>query len=93
MATGRSQRIDEMISQKIKSGEKFSLKDLGTIMQDVTDIQARENVPIIEQTVRTALPELNDEQNHIVETMLSHFKGWKGTFEEESTAATVYSFW
>jgi len=62
-------------------------------MQDVIDVQARENTPFIEKTVRSVLTELDDEQNLIVESMLSHFKGWKGEFDEESTAATVYSFW
>lgn len=31
MATGRSQRIDEMIRLQIASGKKFKLSDLGAI--------------------------------------------------------------
>lgn len=42
MATGRSQRIDEMIRLQIASGKKFALQDLADIQQDATDVQARD---------------------------------------------------
>jgi penicillin G amidase len=47
LPTGRSSRIDEMIRNQIKSGDKISLADLGKIQQDVTDVYAREMCPLI----------------------------------------------
>jgi len=47
MATGRSQRIVEMIKEGIASGQKFTTEDMSAIMQDDTDIIARENMPYI----------------------------------------------
>ena len=55
VATGRSQRIIELVDQGIKSGKKFTAQDMVDIQQDMTDIIAREMMVHIEITITNVL--------------------------------------
>ena len=47
MCTTRSQRIDEYLRGMIERGEKISVQDIQNLQQDVLDVNARYNKPII----------------------------------------------
>ena len=65
-STGRAQRIDEIIQQKIKGGEKLSAADVQAIQQDPIDVQARDVTPSLLNVVKRILPELSADEKHSI---------------------------
>lgn len=61
ISTARAIRIDEMISEGIKKGKKFTPKDMIDIQTDFTDVIARELVPHV---IKIA--------NHVLENQKTH---------------------
>ena len=47
MSTGRSVRIDELIREKIESGQKFKADDMIAIQLDTIDVFARRMIPYV----------------------------------------------
>jgi penicillin amidase len=93
MPTGRANRIDEMINNKIKSGEKFKLADLGEIQQDVTDVYAREMAPMIVQIARSMLDELSIHDRREATKQVEYLENFTGDMVTDSVAPTVYMYW
>jgi len=94
MNTMRSRRIDEIIREKIASGEKMTVEDNAAIQQDVMDVQAREVLPDVVAIARAMLGELEGgEQRSGAAKQINLLNGWDATFTKESVAATVYMFW
>ena len=92
MSTGRSQRIDEMISGWIKEGHKITVADMQAIQQDDTDVIAREFTPRMIKAARGAVTELEADERASMEAIIGYLEGWDGRFQEESIAATCYSY-
>ena len=47
MSTGRAVRIDELIREKIASGQKFKAQDMIDIQLDTVDVFARRMIPYV----------------------------------------------
>lgn len=55
ISTPRSIRLNELISEGIKSGKKFDEKDMIAMQQDMVDVVARGLTPHILKVVRRVL--------------------------------------
>ena len=53
MSTGRSVRIDELIRDKIESGQKFKADDMISIQLDTVDVFARRMIPYVTKLAAT----------------------------------------
>lgn len=95
---GRTLRIDELLRQGVASGKKFTLDDMGAIQQDVVDVYARQVTPMIVTIVEEVMAGddgalLTLQQKQDLEAMLNVLRNWRGSFDEESIGATVYTRW
>ena len=61
VSTPRSIRITEMIKEQIKNEEKFIVEDMTEIQQDLTDVFARDSVPLMIKIASHAKSALLDE--------------------------------
>jgi len=61
MTTGRSVRIDELISEGIAQGKKFTPEDMTEMQLDTVDVFARRMRPYIVKIVETMKTELTRE--------------------------------
>ena len=93
MTTPRYLRIDELLRKKIASNTKMDASDMIEIMQDLTDIVARELVPKIIHTATQTLPDLPLKDQGKVSKMLGQLQGFTGEMTEDSIGASVYSYW
>jgi len=97
VSTGRSLRIQEVIEQKIKKGEKFSVEHMVELQQDLTDVIARDMAPIISKIVDSALGNkdftFTASERAEIETMNEWMRTFNGIMSEDSIQATVYSYW
>ena len=89
---GRTLRIDEILREGVAAGKKFTLEDLGAIQQDVIDVVARRMTPkIVEIAQRTQLASPQERQQ--LEEMLALMRDWRGSFDEQSVSASIYTRW
>ena len=66
MSTGRSIRIDELISEGIKNGHKFNADDMIKFQLDTVDVFARNMLPHVVKIAESMRSELTkDEQMHL----------------------------
>ena len=91
--TLRHVRMNELISEQIASGKKFTLNDVQAIQQDVIDVVARRITPQIVQITEEVTHHLTQQQKQDLNEMLDYLRGWDGSFDVDSIAATVYSRW
>ena len=66
MSPARAQRITEMISQGIESGQKFTLDDMHMMQEDVTDVFARKQVQFMISAAESVHSELTAEEKNDV---------------------------
>ena len=62
MSTGRSVRIDEMIREKIASGQKFTAEDMIAIQMDTIDVFARRMIPYVTKLSKQMKRELSKDK-------------------------------
>lgn len=97
MNTGRALRVNEIISEGIKEGKKFTVEDMVDIQQDMTDVIARNLSPsivkIAERAVNDPKHKFSSDQSKDIKKMIEYLKDFKGLMTEDSIPATVYSYW
>ena len=81
-----------MIEEKINNNEKMTAKDMSNMQQDVLDVMARRQMPILAGLARQVKEELPTGLRSDLEEMLSILEKWDFEFDEESVGATVYTF-
>jgi hypothetical protein len=59
----------------------------------VTDIPARDAMPLISKITKSMLSEFSVDEKADIESMLAHLENWQGTFGETDVGATIYSYW
>ena len=74
-------------------GKKLVLEDLGEMQQDVIDVFARKNNPIILAIAREAAHHLTEAQRKAMDQVIKILEPWEGSFEETSIGATVSTRW
>lgn len=89
----RTLRIDAVLREKIASGKKLKLKDLGDLQQDVIDIIAEQITPKVLEIIKGAKKDLTADQVKSVDEMVAILSGWDGSFDLESVPATLYTRW
>ena len=90
----RTIRIDHVLREKIASGKKLTLGDLGDLQQDVVDIIAQRMLPKIVEIIKVdGMQGMSEADKFSVEEMLDILNGWDGSFDKKSVAATVYNRW
>ena len=57
----RALRIDEVLRQKIASGKKITLREMGELQQDVVDVFARKISPMLIEMAREVLPSMTEQ--------------------------------
>ncbi|MBU1620595.1 MAG: penicillin acylase family protein [Gammaproteobacteria bacterium] len=80
----RSERINQLISEKLASGEKLSVADSMVIQLDLVDRQALKLLP--------HLANLKSTEPHLVK-MLEEIRQWDGRADKDSSAAVVFYTW
>ena len=95
--TGRSVRIDQLLSEGIKQGKKFDANDMLKIQGDLVDVYARDSVPnivsITNKVIKNPSHGFSKEEASDITSMLDLLKDFKGEFVLESIGASVYSYW
>ena len=94
--TSRAARIQEMIAEKIDSGNKISIEDVKIMQLDTVDILAREVVPVIIKCTYEALKigyKTSDIGLSRINEILKELKEWDYNMDKESVAATLFSVW
>ena len=70
----------------------MTAQDMVDMQQDVLDVMARRQMPILAELAREAKKDLPSSLQKDLEEMLAILEGWDYRFTEESVAATVYTF-
>ena len=65
---------------------------MSAIQQDYTDVFARSQAPLMIKIAKEAKSALDPDQAKDLEFMINLLDGWTGLMDEQSVAATVYSF-
>ena len=91
--TPRAARIHELIESQINRGKKFTVEDMKRIQLDTVDIYARDNVNKILKIVDRYKEEVLGGTNSSLEEVTQLLNGWRGSFDPESTGATVFAVW
>ena len=81
-----------MIEDKITKKEKMTAQDMVNMQQDVLDVMARRQMPILSKLARETKKELPISLQKSLDEMLLIVDNWDHKFDEESVAATVYTF-
>ncbi|TVP88627.1 MAG: penicillin acylase family protein [Alkalicoccus sp.] len=98
----RAIRLEEMIEEKLDSGEKFSLEDMGEMQLDLTNTQARMLLPYMldaleEWTPDEAAENLEGEQlgslSEMEENVLNMMREWDYVESKDSPEALVWQIW
>jgi len=95
--TPRADRIEEMISGKIKKGEKISVEDVRRMQQDVVDVFARDSVgkmlALVKKHYKDFTLSVTSEQVQAVEDMSEFLSKFNGNMTADSVQASVFSVW
>lgn len=91
--TARAARIQELIESQINRGKKFTVEDMKRIQLDTVDIYARDNVNKILKIVDRYKEEFLGGSNPALEEVTQLLNGWRGSFDVESTGASVFAIW
>lgn len=90
----RSLRIDEVLREKIASGKKITLADMGALQQDVHDVFARKMVPLVIKITRDIMKDsFSGVQQGAIEDIIGVLGTWDANFDEESIGATIFTRW
>ena len=90
MSTGRSVRIDEMISNAINDGKKLTADDMIAMQLDTVDVFARRLRPYVVSISESMKSNLSREARMDLELGLSWLRDWDGDMAEDSVAASIH---
>lgn len=78
----------------IASGNKISLDDMLSIQQDVVDVVAKRVAINIVTILDSSAKELfQPSEVAVIDSMTAILRGWDGSFDLESVAASVFTRW
>ena len=81
---GRCERADEVITEKIKSGHKFTLDDMNKMQLDTVDVPTRQMLPKMLKLTRI---------NEKTYPLLSMMEKWDADYRQDSRTPHVFALW
>ena len=91
--TPRAARITELIQAQINKGKKFTIEDTKKIQLDIVDVYARDNVNKILKVLDRYKDEILGENVTSFNEVTQLLNGWRGSFDVDSVAASIFSVW
>lgn len=92
-STSRDLRIDEVLSQKINSGDLVNLGVLAELQQDVVDVYRRKAATLLIQILDQVQDELTETVGSDMAEIKDLLRGWDGSYDLDSVPGSVFFRW
>ncbi|CAI2384635.1 unnamed protein product [Moneuplotes crassus] len=91
-------REAQLIEAQIKSGKKFTAKDMLKIQLDTVDLNAREMLVMLKEVIDVSWPRIMEQFNNrelkiILSKFRKHLNDWDGDYHVNSTQASLFALW